>query len=254
MSYNTDKKLPLKIVMNKERTKVLFAEANSDFINVLLSFLALPLGKVVKILSESYGSAAVPGSLYSVYTGVSNLDEAYFCVRGAKQMLLNPQSSFRADLRKLALDISNSPPNEFFVCRNRECRKYVDLMKISLYSDIATCDCGKSLTSPLVVGEPLEAGARARAGAGAFTVSPMSFIITDDLRAAPLVTGTIRTLANLGITDTLGAETALFSFSFSQVILESFLFQRILTFFYLYSITICISFVPYLISLDQEFA
>lgn len=39
--------LPLKVMINKDNNKVLFAEANTDFINALLSFLALPLVNVV---------------------------------------------------------------------------------------------------------------------------------------------------------------------------------------------------------------
>lgn len=84
-----------KLVMNKEKTKVLFAEANYDFINVLLSFLALPLGKVVEILN---GYCAVPGSLLTLYAGLSCLDDSYLCARGAKQMLLIPQIKVRFEL------------------------------------------------------------------------------------------------------------------------------------------------------------
>lgn len=40
-------KLSLKVVINNDMSKVVFAEADNDFVDVLLSFLTLPLGKVV---------------------------------------------------------------------------------------------------------------------------------------------------------------------------------------------------------------
>lgn len=55
-------------------------------------------------------------------------------------------------------------------------------------------------------------------GAGAFTVSPFSFIVTDDLRVAPTVNGTIRTLCNLGITDAQGAEIVHSTFGVREVV------------------------------------
>ncbi|KAG6416978.1 hypothetical protein SASPL_124419 [Salvia splendens] len=48
----------------REKTKVLFAEAGSDFIDVLLCFLLLPLGTIMEVLEKHYGDKApVVGSL-----------------------------------------------------------------------------------------------------------------------------------------------------------------------------------------------
>lgn len=47
MSDAKEVKFSLKVLINKQKTKVLFAEAESDFSDVLLSFLTLPLGKIV---------------------------------------------------------------------------------------------------------------------------------------------------------------------------------------------------------------
>ncbi|KAL6535903.1 hypothetical protein OROHE_012747 [Orobanche hederae] len=92
---NKDVKFSLKVVINKQKTKVLFAEAGSDFTDVLLSFLTLPLGKIVQVLERHYKEEApVIGSLTSLYKGLSNLDSTHFSTEGAKQMLLDPISSF----------------------------------------------------------------------------------------------------------------------------------------------------------------
>ncbi|XP_042067495.1 uncharacterized protein LOC121810840 [Salvia splendens] len=146
MSSLTYPKLSLNVFIDKLKTKVLFAEANSDFINVLLSFITLPLGKIVTILQNHNGSdeAASIGSLTNLYKGLSDLDTAYFSTPGAKEMLLNPRSSFRAEWRKLAVDVTGAEPLQYYCCEDGNCSRNA-FDNISVYSDIATCECGRSL-------------------------------------------------------------------------------------------------------------
>ncbi|XP_073153335.1 uncharacterized protein [Henckelia pumila] len=60
--------LSLKVMLVKESNKVLYAEIDSDFADVLLSFLTLPLGTVVRLLIKYYGdNAPFIGSLNSLY-------------------------------------------------------------------------------------------------------------------------------------------------------------------------------------------
>ncbi|KAL8031610.1 hypothetical protein ABFX02_13G037400 [Erythranthe guttata] len=54
MSDDNEAKFSLKVMINKQKTKVLFAEVDSDFADVLLSFLTLPLGKIVRVLKKHY--------------------------------------------------------------------------------------------------------------------------------------------------------------------------------------------------------
>ncbi|KAL8474335.1 hypothetical protein ACS0TY_030974 [Phlomoides rotata] len=65
-----DAKVSLKVMVNKEKTKVLFAEADCDFASVLISFLLLPLGRIVKLLEKHYGDKSPAfGSITSLYKG-----------------------------------------------------------------------------------------------------------------------------------------------------------------------------------------
>ncbi|KAK4401659.1 hypothetical protein Sango_0906600 [Sesamum angolense] len=50
MSESEDVKFSLRVMMNKEENKVLYAEVGSSFADVLLSFLTLPLGTIVRLL------------------------------------------------------------------------------------------------------------------------------------------------------------------------------------------------------------
>ncbi|XP_047940833.1 uncharacterized protein LOC125188130 [Salvia hispanica] len=190
--------LSLTVMINKEKTKVLFAEASSDFINVLLSFLTLPLGKIVTILQKHEGSEL--GSLTTLYKGLSELDTAHFSVPGAKEMLLNPRSSFQPEYRQLPIDVTDTAPLlQYFLCEDVNCSQ-PSYDNISMYSDIAVCDCGGSLTRRIGIKD------ECRDGGEAFVVSPLFFIVTDDLRVVPIVSGIVQALSDLGITDTRGAE------------------------------------------------
>ena len=83
-------RLPVKFIVNKDKTKVLFAEAGHDFTDALLSFLVLPLGTIMKILKKH--KAPVIGSLSTLYNGLVNLDTFHFSTEDAKNLLLNPKS------------------------------------------------------------------------------------------------------------------------------------------------------------------
>ena len=86
-----DLNIHAKFVTNKEKSKVLFAEGGSDFVDALLTFLLLPLGTIVKFLNDHYDKALVIGSLSSLYNGLENLDSIHFLNEDAKSLLLNPK-------------------------------------------------------------------------------------------------------------------------------------------------------------------
>ncbi|KAH6785632.1 hypothetical protein C2S51_038087 [Perilla frutescens var. frutescens] len=202
MSEANCPKLSLNVFINKQKSKVLFAEANNDVVDILLSFLTLPLGRIVRILEKHYSNEApVIGSLTSLYRGLSNLDANHFCVGGAQQMLLNPRSSFESEFRRLKIDISESHPATYFICQDSECPHY-ECMIISMHSDIDKCKCGQTLNREIHEGDRVPGDAEG----GVFTINDSSFIICDDLRVVPIVTGFLQTLNSLGITDADRAE------------------------------------------------
>ncbi|KAL8031330.1 hypothetical protein ABFX02_13G017200 [Erythranthe guttata] len=146
MSNSKDKahEFPLKVYVNKQNTKVLFAEADRDFVEVLISFLTLPLGTIVRVLRKHYGdhdSAPVFGSITSLYDGISKLDSVNFWTEGCKEVLLNPiRSTFEDEYRNLKVDINdNQHPTESFArCGNPKCG-YNRVRCRSVYYDTAKC-------------------------------------------------------------------------------------------------------------------
>jgi hypothetical protein len=45
--------IPLKILVDKQRNKVVFVEAAKEFIDTLFSFLSLPLGTIIRLLATN---------------------------------------------------------------------------------------------------------------------------------------------------------------------------------------------------------
>ncbi|KAL8478271.1 hypothetical protein ACS0TY_030245 [Phlomoides rotata] len=95
MSGDKDSTFSLKVVINKQKNMVLFAEIENDLANVLLGFMTLPLGRIVQVLKNHYGeNTPLIGSLNSLYNGVAKLDCSHFKSIDEKQMLLDPERNF----------------------------------------------------------------------------------------------------------------------------------------------------------------
>ncbi|CAL1408891.1 unnamed protein product [Linum trigynum] len=63
--------MKLKLVVDKKKNKVIFAEAQKDFVDLLIYILSLPLSAVVKYLD-----AAGPSSLVKLHSSVESMREA----------------------------------------------------------------------------------------------------------------------------------------------------------------------------------
>ncbi|KAK7373847.1 hypothetical protein VNO80_07267 [Phaseolus coccineus] len=187
-------KVPLKVLVDRSLNKVVFAEARKDFVDVLLSFLALPLGTIARLVAmESNIPPVKLGSLSSLYESVSNLEEEHLWTPTCKEMLLHPRSSMESYYQHLKLNIDDTQPTKYFLCENLECsRKYGESL-LSIFNN-QRCSCGK-LMNRIVYPEniTLENG---------FVNETATFIICDDLSVLPNVLVTsLNLLEKLGIKD-----------------------------------------------------
>ncbi|KAG8387034.1 hypothetical protein BUALT_Bualt03G0211100 [Buddleja alternifolia] len=229
----------LKAMINKERTKVLFLEVDSDFADVLLSFLTLPLGTIVRILEKHYRDKAVPvfGSLNTLRKGLKNVNS---CTWRCSEMLLHPRNSFEEECRKLKVNVisedhmqdpihlypgqlhtwifvyhnvDDTEPTRYFTCGDLNCKKE-GYLYVSVYYGAGKCDhCGQSLSIELSIRET-NTGVN---DGGVFT-RKMSFLISDDLQIMPNVPASIiQTLRNLGISGTDGVELWNMCVGFSEI-------------------------------------
>ena len=79
-------KINLKLVFRKSNGKILFAQGEKDFVDLLLSFLTFPLGGVVRILD---GNCSL-GNIDFLYKSIVDLHANTFLTKEAKKRLVDP--------------------------------------------------------------------------------------------------------------------------------------------------------------------
>nr|XP_004293071.2 PREDICTED: uncharacterized protein LOC101304653 [Fragaria vesca subsp. vesca] len=80
--------ISLRLLIDIERQKVLFAEASKDFVDFLFTLLSLPVATVIRLLSED----GMVGSFGKLYESVEDLDFTYMPLD--KDILLKPKAPF----------------------------------------------------------------------------------------------------------------------------------------------------------------
>lgn len=84
----TEDYMTIKIVFQTSNKRVLFAQAEKNFVDFLFSLLTIPLGAVTRLLS---GNISV-GNVSNLYRSVLTLNsESYIKSQKVKEMLLNPR-------------------------------------------------------------------------------------------------------------------------------------------------------------------
>jgi hypothetical protein len=188
-------KVSIRVLVEKGKNKILFAEAGKDFIDVLFSFLTLPLGTIARLVAKDEDSnikAVQFGSISSLYQSVTDLDQQYLWSKTCKEMLLNPRNKTGSYCRKMKLNIDDiGPIQSYFCCENKDC-KIENRVCISFIGN-QKCICGKLLNQEIFVKPREEIG---------FVKETLTFIVSDDLYVMPNNVGTkLNILQKHGLND-----------------------------------------------------
>ncbi|KAF9600488.1 hypothetical protein IFM89_009937 [Coptis chinensis] len=81
--------MKLNILVDRESNRLAFAEADKDFVDILFSFLTLPMGTIVRLLQKQ----SMVGSIDNLYKSVENLEVRFFQTETCKIMLLTTRNS-----------------------------------------------------------------------------------------------------------------------------------------------------------------
>ncbi|KAL9421995.1 hypothetical protein AB3S75_034296 [Citrus x aurantiifolia] len=113
-------KVTLKLLINKMERKVVFAEANKDFVDFLFCILSLPVGSIVKLLENK---TTTTGCLGDLYQSIEALSETYMQPNQDKNSVLNPK--FPKSLTEIPLLLPDnnsykSKPLKFYTCSRIE--------------------------------------------------------------------------------------------------------------------------------------
>lgn len=98
----------VKFFVDKDENRVVFAEANKDFLDTLFSFLTLPLSTVIELINDS----SVLESITNIYKSVRSLDDKHLETEACKNMLLQPLSAGAFRCEDLKLNIGDTNPRK----------------------------------------------------------------------------------------------------------------------------------------------
>ncbi|KAF9600487.1 hypothetical protein IFM89_009936 [Coptis chinensis] len=212
MASNEQKKIvKLNVMVHRKLNQVVFAEADKDFVDILFSFLTIPLGTIVRLLRKQ-SHPTVIGSLNNLHSSVENLEKRRFQKEICKTMLLRTRNAYGDECRKLELNIDDTEPTSFYLCQPCASRR----IGASLLSTFDSSSCGSRLTPMTLRSRPN--GSEVDGEDGVFVKGNATFLVTDDLQVTPLSTlATFRLLNNLGITDAVLLEKKSLDVDFEQV-------------------------------------
>jgi hypothetical protein len=186
-----DKKITLNLVIRKSDKKILYAQGEKDFAEILLSFLMFPLGAIVRIFGENSSL----GSIDTLYKSAVNMDDSkYLLSKEAKSRLVHPYATLHFNSQELLVSCPSdnySYAQYYFYYQDESCKQSTIDDKIFVSKEFMI-DAAKQ--SRLVRHESVT-GCHVGLVKG-----PAMYVLTDDLIFAPSVPiSTLYLINQLGI-------------------------------------------------------
>ncbi|KAF7127152.1 hypothetical protein RHSIM_Rhsim11G0123200 [Rhododendron simsii] len=185
MASKSSQTMSLKILVEKEKNRVVFVEANKDFVDVLFSFLTIPIGTIFGLTREHFLEGEI-GCLNNLYESLEKFDEDFLSSEH-KGILLHPRCATDIYCRNLKVDLVECNKSKYYECG------YCHL--VSYYQN-DTCRCGRAIDYELYLVAPVS-----QDGSG-FIKPTARFMITDDFQVLPMSsTAGLSLLGNFGAFD-----------------------------------------------------
>ncbi|XP_020275877.1 uncharacterized protein LOC109850307 [Asparagus officinalis] len=157
--------LRLKLLIDTKSNKVLFAEAGKEVVDFLFGLLSLPLGSVIKHITDE----KMVGCVGSLYKSAENLDETYFASNENKTSFLNPISKNTLFLTGTSSTPAPTAGRKSYRCPINNCASYPDAYG-------ACCSCGCKMTTETVSTAGIVKGMVTYSVMDDLTITPMSAI------------------------------------------------------------------------------
>ncbi|KAJ0751903.1 hypothetical protein HanPI659440_Chr09g0318111 [Helianthus annuus] len=208
-------KISIKVFVDKVKKRVVYAEADHSFVDILFSLMTLPLGTIVKMLGKHADTKfEALGSLNNLYQSLKDFPESYFATEECKFMLLNPRSLSYDHCKNLKLKIDDTDPVKYFICGTCWSKSYSRSCYFSICNKAKCRTCGGLMNSQQCF------KSNVLLGGGVFVSDIANFIVTDDFSVMPYSTvGLLRLLTDLGINDTSHLEEKKIDMGSEQVLL-----------------------------------
>ncbi|KAK2641837.1 hypothetical protein Ddye_023600 [Dipteronia dyeriana] len=90
----------LKALVNKENNRDIKFKSDEDFIDVLFSFLTMPMGTIIKLIRNKSPTSRI-GCMENLYKSIMNLGGQQFRTEACKTMLLHPRNAAEVECKRL---------------------------------------------------------------------------------------------------------------------------------------------------------
>ncbi|XP_031266189.1 uncharacterized protein LOC116124597 [Pistacia vera] len=201
MNKEEAKAISLKALVDKENNRVIFVESDEDFTDVLFSFLTMPMGTIIRLISNHNQPPTVGmGCMNNLYESIENLDMQRFRTEACKTMLLCPRNGAAPQNKRLKLQIDDGELPRYFLCTT-DCTLSGHKL-LSLYPN-AVCECGGLMDRTMELSnktvKKLVFDGRDR---GVFVKGLTQFIISDELQVKPSsIEASLSLLSKIGLMD-----------------------------------------------------
>ncbi|XP_043695312.1 uncharacterized protein LOC122645953 isoform X3 [Telopea speciosissima] len=228
MASQGSQPISLKVLIDKKNNKIVMAEANGDFVDILFSFLTMPMGTIVRLISKQ-AQPGIIGSLTSLYKEVENLEEQLLQTDACKSMLLHPMNPFETQCRRLKVNIDDTK-SKYYICANLiKCLRHWSIGYYSTFKNATCGNCRKKMDKDIYMEKEDMAANPSQGDGGVFVYGLTKFMVTDDLQVEPMSpAATLTLLHKLGIKDMSSLQETTLSIGSEEILnlLKGLLFSK----------------------------
>ncbi|KAJ9540055.1 hypothetical protein OSB04_026561 [Centaurea solstitialis] len=209
----TSSKVSLKLLVDKNAKKVLFAEASKEFVDFLFYILSLPVGTVIKLLTKN----SMVGSLGNLYDSIENLNDTYIQPNQNKDSILDPKIvMYGGDSFPLLLTNDDDSDEDVSIIENL----HTCYSRHSYVTDDPTKSCpscnSRMSTKVTYVGR--SNAVKKTTEGGGFVKGVVTYMVMDDLVVKPMSTiSSITMLNKFNVKEVGGLEEKVVSFDMKEV-------------------------------------
>ena len=210
-------KVSLKLLIDRENQRALYAEAGKDFIDFLFHILVLQAGSYIPLLKKQ----EMVGSFHNISESIENFSSAYLKPNVKKETILNPKvhiyDSTAGSVTRLLPNIESSISTKFYRCSNDyslNCAKYV---AYDLSSICPSCELAMSRELSFV--DQPSATNMESSSEGGYVKGLVSYMVMDDLEVKPMsiISSTITLLNTFNVKEIGALEEKVVNFGMDEV-------------------------------------
>ncbi|XP_073027741.1 uncharacterized protein [Primulina eburnea] len=175
----------MKLLIDCESKRVLFAEASKETVDFLFYILSLPLATVIRLLRKQ----GMAGSLENLYASVENLNESYIQPNQTKETLLKPSLPVGISSVPLLLMDNTTTGRNYYTCN--QCRYNSNRVSDDPSAICPTCSRTMNTVVPYVAPP-----GKLESAEGGFVKGLVTYMIMDNLVVNPMSTISSITLLN----------------------------------------------------------